>query len=220
MKNYNYLFKYIIVGSTRKSCLLLQYVDQKFRNAHQVTMGVEFGTNIIKSNSHVIKLHIWDTAGQESFSSMIRAYYRNAIGCILVFDLTDRKSFDALIRWHNEVLSCTGNDIQIIIVGNKSDLQNKREVQEKEAQDLAKQFNGNYIEASALTGSNVVQIFEILTEQILQEIQSGKIDPQNEIYGIKIGDFEKRRNSEIIPKSQRQSVQVSYPIQSQKWECC
>ncbi|CAD8159622.1 unnamed protein product [Paramecium octaurelia] len=222
MKNYNYLFKYIIVGSTSvgKSCLLLQYVEQKFRNAYQVTMGVEFGTNLIKSNGHVIKLYIWDTAGQESFSSMIRSYYRNAIGCVLVFDLTDRKSFESLVKWHNEVLSCTGNDIQIIIVGNKSDLQNNREVQEREALDLAKRFNGKYVESSALTGSNVAQIFEILTEQILLEIQSGKIDPQNEIYGIKIGDFEKRRNSEFVPKTQRQSVQVSYPIQSQKWECC
>ncbi|CAD8168033.1 unnamed protein product [Paramecium pentaurelia] len=220
MKNYNYLFKYIIVGSTRKSCLLLQYVDQKFRDAHQITMGVEFGTNIIKYNSHIIKLHIWDTAGQESFQSMIRSYYRNAIGCILVFDLTDRKSFESLIRWHNEVLACSGNDIQIIIVGNKHDLQNKREVQEKEALELAKQFNANYIETSALNGLNVVQIFENLTSQILQEIQSGKIDPQNEIYGIKIGDFEKRRNSLVVHKSQRPSVQVSYPIQQQKWECC
>ncbi|CAD8062438.1 unnamed protein product [Paramecium sonneborni] len=221
MKNYNYLFKYIIVGNTSvgKSCLLLQYVEQKFRSAHQVTMGVEFGTNIIQSNNHVIKLHIWDTAGQESFSSMIRAYYRNAIGCVLVFDLTDRKSFEALIKWHNEVLTCTGNDIQIIIVGNKNDLQN-REVQEKEALALAQKFNANYIEASALNGFNVVEIFENLTQQILKEIQNGEIDPQNEIYGIKIGDFEKRRNSDIVPKSQRYSVQVSYPIQKQRWECC
>ncbi|CAD8109350.1 unnamed protein product [Paramecium primaurelia] len=164
MKNYNYLFKYIIVGSTSvgKSCLLLQYVDQKFRDAHQITMGVEFGTNIIKYNSHIIKLHIWDTAGQESYQSMIRAYYRNAIGCILVFDLTDRKSFESLIRWHNEVLACSGNDIQIIIVGNKHDLQNKYTLLYSKIEEKFKKKKHQNLQ------NNLMQIIQKLLLQMVQ----------------------------------------------------
>lgn len=96
--SYSYLFKMIIIGDTGvgKSCLLLQFTDQKFRNDHDLTIGVEFGSRKIMIEGQDIKLQIWDTAGSESFRSITRSYYRGAAGALLVFDITRRESFQHL----------------------------------------------------------------------------------------------------------------------------
>lgn len=105
MSDYNYLFKYIIIGDVNvgKSCLMTQYIDWEFKNFIDPTIGVEFGTIIENINGKVIKIHIWDTAGQENFKSIIGGYFRGAIGGLLVFDLTIRKSFENLSKWLDEV---------------------------------------------------------------------------------------------------------------------
>ena len=113
---YAYLFKYIIIGDTGKlqrisltntgvgkSCLLLQFTDQRFRQQHDLTIGVEFGSRTIEINDKKIKLQIWDTAGQESFKSITRSYYRGAAGALLVYDITRKETFNHLTRWLEEV---------------------------------------------------------------------------------------------------------------------
>ena len=96
--SYSYLFKYIIIGDTGvgKSCLLLQFTDKRFRNDHDITIGVEFGSRMIQLDNKEIKLQIWDTAGQESFRSITRSYYRGAAGALLVYDITRRDTFSHL----------------------------------------------------------------------------------------------------------------------------
>lgn len=118
--SYAYLFKYIIIGDTGKyiklcllnnllflgvgkSCLLLQFTDQRFRQQHDLTIGVEFGSRTVKINEKNIKLQIWDTAGQESFKSITRSYYRGAAGALLVYDITRKETFNHLTRWLEEV---------------------------------------------------------------------------------------------------------------------
>jgi Ras-related protein Rab-2A len=120
--SYAYLFKYIIIGDTGKftlargvflttnlylgvgkSCLLLQFTDKRFRQQHDLTIGVEFGARTIQLNEKNIKLQIWDTAGQESFKSITRSYYRGAAGALLVYDITRRDTFTHLTRWLEEV---------------------------------------------------------------------------------------------------------------------
>lgn len=130
---YQYVFKYIIVGdsSVGKSCLLLQFTDRRFKDSHDLTIGVEFGARTIlvpntgddKSN---VKLQIWDTAGQESFRSITKAYYRGAICALLVYDVTRRQSFDNLVRWLEELFENGSNRMTIVLVGNKTDMEVNR----------------------------------------------------------------------------------------------
>lgn len=129
MNNYNYLFKFIVIGDTGvgKSCIVLQFIENKTRTTHDVTIGVEFGAKIIavqnsSRDSRNIKLQIWDTAGQENFRSITRSYYRSAIGALLVYDITRRETFAHIKNWLDEVKSNGNPHMEILLVGNKNDL--------------------------------------------------------------------------------------------------
>jgi Ras-related protein Rab-2A len=130
MASYEYIFKYIIVGdsSVGKSCLLLQFTDARFKPSHDLTIGVEFGSRaiMIPETSSNVKLQIWDTAGQESFRSITKAYYRGAICALLVYDITRRNSFEDLQRWLEEMYEHGNSDMVICLVGNKVDLDKNR----------------------------------------------------------------------------------------------
>ena len=123
--SYAYIFKFIIVGdsSVGKSCLLLQFTDNRFKQAHDLTIGVEFGARTLTIDKTTnIKLQIWDTAGQESFRSITRSYYRGAICSLLVYDITRRTSFQNVVRWLEEMREHAYSKMLIILVGNKKDL--------------------------------------------------------------------------------------------------
>lgn len=95
------MFKFIVIGDTGvgKSCMLLYFIDKRFRTDHELTIGVEFGTKTITTKGKTVKLQVWDTAGQDSFRSIIRSYYRGACGALLVYDVSRRDSFDSLGTW-------------------------------------------------------------------------------------------------------------------------
>lgn len=123
--SYAYILKFIIVGdsSVGKSCLLLQFTDNRFKQAHDLTIGVEFGARTLSIDKNTsIKLQIWDTAGQESFRSITRSYYRGAICSLLVYDITRRTSFQNVVRWLEEMREHAYSKMLIILVGNKKDL--------------------------------------------------------------------------------------------------
>ncbi len=143
MPLYEYLLKFIIIGPTGvgKSCLLLQFTDKRFLTDHELTIGVEFGTRMIEVEGKKIKLQLWDTAGQESFRSITRSYYRGAQGALLVFDITKRSSFLHLQSWLEEVRRQGTDGMSILLVGNKADLAPDREVTREEAEQFA-QTNG------------------------------------------------------------------------------
>ena len=124
MSSYSYLFKYIVIGDTSvgKSCLLLQFLEKKFKFDHDTTIGVEFGSKIITVKDKHIKLQIWDTAGQETFKSITRSYYRGSIGVILVYDITNRDSFNNISKWLDETKSYANDKITVMLVANKTDL--------------------------------------------------------------------------------------------------
>ena len=127
--SYAYIFKFIIVGdsSVGKSCLLLQFTDNRFKQAHDLTIGVEFGARTLTIDKTTnIKLQIWDTAGQESFRSITRSYYRGAICSLLVYDITRRVSFQNVVRWLEEMREHAYSKMLIILVGNKKDLDSHR----------------------------------------------------------------------------------------------
>jgi len=186
--SYSYLFKYIIIGDSGcgKSCLLSQFIDKKFESSHDITIGVEFGSKLIKVDGEQIKLQIWDTAGQEAFRSITRSYYKGAIGAIIVFDITRRYTFDNIKKWLIECEQYSGTYINILLVGNKSDLVARQEVGSEEALEFAKKNSIEYIETSARTGLNVDNIFIHITSDILKKIKSKQIDI-NYAIGIKTG---------------------------------
>lgn len=169
-----------------KSCLMMQFTDKKFKNDNDPTIGVEFGSRSTTINGKNLKLQIWDTAGQESFRSITRSYFRGAIGSLLVFDLTDRESFNNLSSWVEETRTCASSNIVIIMIGNKCDLTDQRKISTEEATDFAKNKGIIYIETSAKTALNVEKAFETIGEIVLDHIEKGYIDPANE-GGIKMG---------------------------------
>ena len=121
---YSYLFKYIIIGDTGvgKSCLLLQFTDKRFQPVHDLTIGVEFGARMVTVDSKQIKLQIWDTAGQESFRSITRSYYRGAAGALLVYDITRRETFNHLANWLEDARQHANPNMTIMLIGNSVSL--------------------------------------------------------------------------------------------------
>lgn len=144
--------------------MLMRMLEGRFRNQHEPTLGVEFGSKTINVEGKSVKLQIWDTAGQESFKSITRAYYKGSIGTILVFDISNQQSFEDLKNWLHELSNHSHQKMSIILVGNKKDLSNDREVSFEHAKDFAKENNFlDYVEVSALSGENIEKPFTLLT---------------------------------------------------------
>merc|ERR1719326_553733 len=185
---YNYLFKYIIVGDpgVGKSCLLLQFTDKRFRPDHDSTIGVEFGHRVVDIEGQRIKLQIWDTAGQEAFRSITRAYYRGATGALLVYDISRRSSFDHLAQWLMDARQNAQPNMVIILIGNKNDLEH-REVSFDEGAWFARQNGLFFLEASAKTGNNVEAAFLDTARQIYDNLQEGMYDLSSDAHGITVG---------------------------------
>lgn len=173
-----FTFKYIIIGDSGvgKSCLLLQFTDKRFEGVHDITIGVEFGARIVTLNNQDVKLQIWDTAGQESFRSITRSYYRGAVGALLVFDVTRRETFDHVASWLEDARNNCNTPITVMLVGNKCDLESKRVVSKQEAQEFASSKGLTYLETSAKTATNVDDAFIKTAQAIYDKVQKGEID--------------------------------------------
>nr|AAD50281.1 putative intermediate compartment protein [Tetrahymena thermophila] len=187
--SYAYLFKYIIIGDTGvgKSCILSQFIDKRFKEKHDVTIGVEFGARMISFDNKNIKLQIWDTAGQESFKSITRSYYKSAAGALLVYDITKRESFQHLGKWLEEARQNGNPQMSFILVGNKCDLEQDRQVSYEEGEKFAKEHDLVYLEVSAKTAYNVEEAFKQTAKMIYEKINQGLIDPNIETFGVKVG---------------------------------
>jgi Ras-related protein Rab-2A len=173
-----YTFKYIIIGESGvgKSCLLLQFTDKRFEPLFDMTIGVEFGARSIQIQNHEVKLQIWDTAGQESFRSITRSYYRGACGALLVFDVTNRSSFQSLQGWLEDARQNCNVPITVMLVGNKADLESKRQVPKEEALQFANEKGLAYIETSAKTAANVDAAFIQTAQAIFDKVQRNELD--------------------------------------------
>jgi len=169
--SYSYLFKYIIIGDTGvgKSCLLLQFTDKRFQPVHDLTIGVEFGARMINIEGKQIKLQIWDTAGQEAFRSITRSYYRGAAGALLVYDITRRDTFNHLTTWLEDARQHSNSNMVIMLIGNKSDLEARRDVKREEGEAFAREHG------------------LAAAREIYDKIQEGVFDINNEANGIKLG---------------------------------
>ncbi|KAJ1670309.1 Ras- protein Rab-2-B [Coemansia sp. RSA 1694] len=189
MSSYAYLFKYIIIGDTGThfSCLLLQFTDNRFLPSHDLTIGVEFGARMVNVDNKDIKLQIWDTAGQESFRSITRSYYRGAVGALLVYDITRRDTFDHLATWLADARKHSNANTTIMLIGNKCDLEAKRSVSREEGEEFASKNGLYFIETSAKTATNVEEAFVQTAKDIYEKIQMGVFDLSGESGGVKLG---------------------------------
>ena len=199
---YDHMFRYIIVGdmAVGKSCLLLQFTDHKFRHQHELTIGVEFGGKTIEVKNKNIKIQIWDTAGQEAFQAITRTYYKGAIGALLVYDITKHDTFDHINKWINEVKNNGSKDIVCMLIGNKKDLEEERQVRYEEGKELADKNKMLFLETSAKTAENVQECFYLSAEKILEQISKTGIDPTLPAKNVKISIDEDAEEEETKEK--------------------
>ena len=144
-KDYNYLFKILILDDSfiGKTNMLKKFLNEEFDMNTKETVGVEFGSKnfILGEKKDIVKVQIWDTAGQERYRSVTKAYYKGAKGALLVYDITRKSTFENIVNWIIDLRINADKDILILLIGNKSDLINKREINEEEARIKAEQYN-------------------------------------------------------------------------------
>ncbi|KAF7242509.1 Ras-related protein Rab-39B [Varanus komodoensis] len=186
---WHYQFRIITLGDSTvgKSSLLKRYAEGAFLESINQTVGVDFYVHYVQVEPDLrIKLQFWDTAGQERFRSVTRSYYRNSAGAVLMFDLTNRASFENIRNWHQEVVDTVQpRHVVFLLVGHKSDLQAGRKVGQKEAEKLAASLEAKYIETSAKSNINVEEAFQMLTLGIYEALKSGKMTPSDQWDGVK-----------------------------------
>ena len=147
--------------------MLKRFLHNEFDTNTKETVGVEFGSkNFIMDGNDIVKAQIWDTAGQERYRSVTKAYYKGAKGALLVYDISRKSTFENIDNWLLDLKTNGDKDILIILIGNKSDLIDKREVSTEEAQTKAEQYNIAFLETSAKTGDNIVKAFTELVTQV------------------------------------------------------
>ena len=186
---FHYLLKYIIIGnsSVGKSNLLLKFAHNKFLDEYQATIGVEFGAKNVEIDNKIFRVQIWDTAGQENFRSITRAYYKNSVCALIVFDINNEDTFDSVQSWIQECKLQTPKTVTMILVGNKCDLECK--VDRNKAKEIAEENNMLYFETSAKTGKGVDELFKKSAAKIKDNIENNYYDLSNETCGVKIGNL-------------------------------
>jgi len=173
----DYVFKVVLIGDSAvgKSQILSRFARDEFSLDSKATIGVEFQTRTVVIDHKSVKAQIWDTAGQERYRAVTSAYYRGAVGAMLVYDITKRQTFDHVPRWLEELRNHADNNIVIMLVGNKCDLDNLRAVPTEDAKEFAQKEGLFFLETSALEATNVetafltvlTEIFKIVTKKSL-----------------------------------------------------
>jgi len=169
-RDYDYLFKLVLIGDSGvgKSCLLLRFADDNFTDSYISTIGVDFRFRTINIENKTVKLQIWDTAGQERFRTITSAYYRGADGIIMVYDVTSSESFDHVEEWLSEVDRYANENTSKLLVGNKADLIEEKQVPEDTAQRFAEKLSIPFLETSAKTATNVDAAFLTMAKELIK----------------------------------------------------
>jgi len=180
--DYDYLFKVVLIGDSGlgKSNLLSRFTRNEFSLESKSTIGVEFATRSIIVDGKTIKAQIWDTAGQERYRAITSAYYRGAVGALLVYDITRHTTFESVERWLKELQDHTDNNIVVMLVGNKADLRHLRAVSTEDSQALAERESLYFMETSALESTNVENAFTQVLTQIYRIVVKKALDVSEE----------------------------------------
>ncbi|KAE9606151.1 putative small GTPase superfamily, P-loop containing nucleoside triphosphate hydrolase [Lupinus albus] len=179
---YNYLFKVVLIGDSGvgKTNILSRFTRNEFYLDSKSTIGVEFATRTLQVEGKTVKAQIWDTAGQERYRAITSAYYRGAVGALLVYDITKRQTFDNVQRWLRELRDHADSNIVIMMAGNKSDLNHLRAVSTEDAKCLAEKEALSFLETSALEAYNVEKAFQTILFDIYHIISKKALAAQEE----------------------------------------
>ncbi len=173
------LYKLLILGdwSVGKSCFLKRFTDNTFTDIHLSTIGIEFQIKrLTLNNGKTLKLQIWDTAGQERYHSITRNCLKGTKGIILIYDITRKKSFEGIQDWVKDIRSQISSRTCVALVGNKVDLEDKRQIQKEEGENLAKELGFTFYESSAKDGTNIKECFYDLATQLDENYSSSPLD--------------------------------------------
>ncbi|XP_077644970.1 ras-related protein Rab-3A [Lonchura striata] len=188
-QNFDYMFKILIIGnsSVGKTSFLFRYADDSFTPAFVSTVGIDFKVKTIYRNDKRIKLQIWDTAGQERYRTITTAYYRGAMGFILMYDITNEESFNAVQDWSTQIKTYSWDNAQVLLVGNKCDMEDERVVSSEKGRQLAEHLGFEFFEASAKDNINVKQTFERLVDIICEKMSESLDTADPAVTGAKQG---------------------------------
>ena len=192
-EEYDYLFKVVLIGDSGvgKSNLLSRFTRNEFNLESKSTIGVEFATKSIKTEGKTIKAQIWDTAGQERYRAITSAYYRGAVGALLVYDISKHSTFENVERWLKELRDHADSNIVIMLVGNKSDLRHLRAVSTDEAMAFAEKHNLAFIETSALDSTGVETAFHRILTEIYRLMSRKSMNAEKDVPDVLLKETER-----------------------------
>ncbi|KAF7259563.1 hypothetical protein EG68_03231 [Paragonimus skrjabini miyazakii] len=220
---FDYQFRVIVIGDSMvgKSSFLRTFVEGRFSNVCDPTVGVDFYSRTVRVRSDkYVKLQLWDTAGQEKFRSIAKSYYRNCVGVFILFDLTDRETFEHIPGWFEEALSSIRCPTPVfVIVGHKLDRCAERRVTKFEAECLAQRLGDLvYIETSSITGENIERSFEILAEAVYANVIRGEyrqLTSTGDWDGVKVSE-----NAKLAASIAQQSLRMQSTNSESARGCC
>eukprot|EP01117_Protostelium_nocturnum_P018080 TRINITY_DN7485_c0_g1_i1.p1 TRINITY_DN7485_c0_g1~~TRINITY_DN7485_c0_g1_i1.p1 ORF type:complete len:206 (+),score=33.13 TRINITY_DN7485_c0_g1_i1:27-644(+) len=171
--------KVVLIGDSGvgKSSFLVRFTTKKFYNTHDPTIGAEFGSKVVGINGNEVSLKIWDTAGQEKFRSIVSTYYRGSSAAVIVYDVTRKTSFDSLESWYNDLRMVAHPDIVVVIVGNKCDVEDERQVTVEEGQKWADDHSAHFFEASCKTDVGITETFDRVAKEVVNKSAIGEFLP-------------------------------------------
>ena len=215
-EEFDYLLKFIIIGdsSVGKSNILSKFKDNKFNEKTQPSIGVQFIAKNMVIDNTTFRLQIWDTAGQECFRSMTKIYYKNSSCAFIVYDITEKESFNNIGLWMNECKKVAPETILFVLIGNKCDLIDSREISYDDGLKFADKNKMLFFETSAKNGDNIENIFKESVKYIHNNIKDGKYDLTDDACGVKICKAEKNINFEDLDYESTQAKTIK------KKKCC
>ena len=185
----DFKLKIVVVGDSGvgKTNLIKRFITNEFNQNFKATIGVEFMSKTYKINKHLFKIEIWDTAGQERYKSITAIYYKGSKGALIVYDTTAQSTFNNIDKWIMEIKDKTSKDIKLMIIGNKIDLKDEREVKNEEALKKADTLGIPLMETSALDATNVKEAFYDLLKEIYKDMKDNLNNPENKYQNDKKG---------------------------------
>ncbi|XP_001641180.2 ras-related protein Rab-11A [Nematostella vectensis] len=182
--NYDYLFKIVLIGDSGvgKSNLLSRYTKNEFHLGSKATIGVELAHRNVEIEGKTVRAQIWDTAGQERYRAITSAYYRGAMGAVLVYDIAKGTSFMNLNKWVEELRQHASDDLSIILIGNKSDLKHLRMIENRRGKQFAAEHGMLFMETSALDSTNVAEAFEFIFAHIFDKVRQNELEKSGQAH--------------------------------------
>ncbi len=169
--SYEIMVKVVLVGDSGvgKTNIMSKYLKNQFREDSKATVGVEFGSKQFTVENHQIKAQIWDTAGQERYKAITSAYYKGAKGAFVVYDITRKNTFETVNKWVSDISAAADKKITLILIGNKNDLEDQRQVTKEMGEEKAKELGLAFMETSACSGENLDKAFQLMINEIYKK---------------------------------------------------